>query len=255
MNRVHWQMYLGLLAVIWGSVISSSCATRVKGLYCDPGFTYPAVVSGRMVVGGVTSALNPLPPATRNLYGNILSREFLDEQENFRILPSSRLASLIGSENLNRLLDEYRVYGQLSDAWLQELRPAVREARYLMLARIEKDDIQNERSDETVYDKDGKSVEDRRKITLKTERTVGASLGIYDLDRGIEVWRGTVEKSATRKTNYETNEWGDLASVVVDAVLDKDVRSSRTDYPTPVSLDDLLNRIFEGFAENMPEPE
>lgn len=239
-------------------MIITSCATHVEGLKADPSFTYAAVVSNNLLAGGVTSALTTLPPAERNRLGGILRREFLDEREDIRVLPAGTLARSLGTDAYDALLDDYRLYGQLSETQLGDLRNKVTEARYLIFARIESDEIENERTESSVYDKKGKRIEDKKKIKLCTKRTVSASMNIYDLTTDIQAWSGTVEKYDSRSREFETSEyeWIDvLADVILEGVTGEDVDRSQPGFPAPPSMDKLIARIFKGFAENLPEKE
>lgn len=258
MKNGHQHLLPGLAAVILGGLIVASCATHVEGLKTDPSFTYAAVVSNNLMVGGVTSALTTLPPAERNRSGGILRREFLDEREDIRVLPAGTLAQSLGTDAYNALLDDYRLYGQLSETRLGDLRNKVKDARYLIFARIESDEIENERTESSVYDKKGKVVEDKKKIKLCTKRTVSASMNIYDLTTGIQAWSGTVEKYDSRSREFETSEYewtADLAEVIMEGVTGEDIERSKPGFPAPPSMDKMMARVFEGFAENLPEKE
>ena len=68
--------FAGVATVLIGMSLLPACATHVIGLYRHPSFTYPAVVEGKMGVGGVTS-LRPVSDADRLQYTAVLRARFL----------------------------------------------------------------------------------------------------------------------------------------------------------------------------------
>lgn len=259
MKKQHWWAAVLALAALF----SGGCATHVEGLQADPRFTYAAVMSGRIAVGGVVSAWEDLPPPVRSQYADIFARALREERPSYPLMSPSGVSTAMGVRAYEAMLRQYRDYGGLGPQDFRAAHQGLPDIRYLALARLERDDIAHDRSeyeqDEMKEDKKGKSKPTGRVIVTirhETSRIVAATLHIYDLWEGRLVWSGLVTKSSTesnedRNTYSKGDSWKDelLVSVVKGVVLDE-----ADPYPAPPPLHQLLEWTFEGFAENLPEP-
>ena len=247
MKRTRFITMLLMTILVLGLCIVPACKTQVIGLVKDPTFTFEAITSGKMAIGGVTSALKRMPDAERNRYADMMRMRFLGERESFIILPAGIVAHFLGHDEYRNMLDEYRTYGRLSDKMKQRLITNFKVARYIVFARIEKDNISKSRRD-VVRDEFGKELENKKTI-MEITRSTDVSMNIYDLRTGVTVWSGTVEKYSSRSNEYvEKRKSKFFLIALVETILE-----SRPEYPEPSSLDEQLGRIFTGFAKNLPE--
>ncbi len=133
----------------------------------------------------------------------------------------------------------------------------------LMLAHIEQDRV-TQNHDQTETDV-ADSEEDARKgdydqvqvdVSMTTQRDMGVTLSIYDLDQSVMAWTGYVSGSdynsndSSRTFNKDKRWKEELVDVFVDSL----IGLNSGEYPAAPSQDEVLSDIFEGFAENMPEP-
>ena len=107
----------GAITVLLGMSLLPACATQVIGLYRHPSFTYPAVVEGKMGVGGVTSWGN-VSDADRLQYTALLRARFIDGRPRFQMIPASAGIGQLDTATYNTMLYEYRLDRQLSEVRL-----------------------------------------------------------------------------------------------------------------------------------------
>jgi len=227
-----------------------SCTTHIDNLQVDPSFTYQAVNSGKMAVGGVVSMVNPLKEDVRIRYGNLLRQSILAQREQFKVLFSGFVANKIGKNNYIKLINEYRGTGVLADNHLGTLKSKVNGVRYLLFAMVENDMVDKYRSDT----KDKKSGDTT--ITTTTSRQVSCSLQIYDLTQSKIVWSGTVDKKYSNSNEFKKEKKDGLIDLV--EAIGKAANNQKQEeyaFPSPPALEKVLKRAFSGFAENFPEKE
>jgi hypothetical protein len=214
----------------------------------DPSFTYEAVRSGILAIGGVTSALEGLPGAKQNRYANIMRMVFSQNRETFLIISAGTVANVLGHEEYRLMLNEYRTYGQLSDTMKRNLMTKFNTARYVVFARIEKDEITQSQSEEIIYDDTGMEITGT-KIILETTRSTDVSMITYDLWSGAIVWSGSVEECSSRSNSHVDRE---RINIFFEILMDI-IFVLCLEYPEPESMDTQLEHIFSVFATNLPE--
>ncbi len=249
-----------LFGLLW---LLAGCTTPVKGLYQEESFSYPNVQRGGLGVGGVVNAVDPgayWEPMQRVGYAEVLWRALRDETEGLPLTSALTLSEAIGEENWRALLDRYRAQGRLDPAGVALIGAHYHGARYLVLARLERNEVSREESDETKpqteYDRKLKQEVEtgrmERTRTRTTRRQLGASFQVLDLQNGGHtVWSGAIEKSASEQASksdlYDPKRR--LAETIIDGLLQGDP----PEFPEPPSFDALVERLFTGFAENMPK--
>jgi len=258
MNRFTKSIALFSLALL------SACTTPVIGLLKDPGFTYPAILSGHMAIGGVTSSLEPLDSWERSLYGRILLDRLQKKRQDYSVLSSERVARAMGVDAHNEMLDQYRESGAVPDVFLKKIDQNIKDARYVIFARIEGDDVERNIEEEierfvTKRDKDGKPLEETSRVKEKyvTTRTVSVSFAVYDLESDTPAWSGVIIEGASRTNVYsDSNDSQDNSNDSFWRQLFKSMllkAPSRHRYhPNPATLREVLIKVFSGFAGNMP---
>lgn len=252
--------YLFVFVLLISSL--TACKTQVIGLQQHPSFTYQSTLQTQFVVAGVVSSVAQLDDITRIRLGDLLARTFQQRQAHIRIIRTGFVFKALGEQAFTKLLDDYQLTAVIKQDEVLDLRNAFPNARYVMLARIEKNQINHEH-DETETDvadseKDrqaGEYEQIRVDVSLQTSRSMGASLLIYDLKDHVTVWSGYVEKSDynsndSSHTFTKDKRWQEeLLETFVDSLIGLDNGS----YPEAPTRQDVLESIFEGFAENMPE--
>lgn len=252
-----------LMIVLICLVGLAACKTPVVGMQQHPSFTYESAMNSRFVIGGVVSTVMPLDDMTRTRFSDLMGRSFAKEKPRLAIVRAGFLIKVLGYQAYEQMLDEYRDTGVISPLDADQIRRALPDVRYLMLVRIEQNRvIQNHDQTETdVAD----SSEDAKKgdydqvqvdVSLTTTREMGATLTIYDLKQDVVAWTGYVNGSDINSNNSSRtfNKDKRWKEELVDAFVDTLIGLNSGEYPVAPSQQEVLADIFEGFAENMPEP-
>jgi len=241
----------------------SACKTQVIGMQQHPSFTYETLMQSRFVIGGVVSTVTPLDDMTRMRFSDLMGRTFAEEKPRLVIMRTGHVLKALGYEPFEQMLNAYRQSGVIDPLDAALLRRAFPDIRYLMLARIEKNHV-SQNHDQTETDV-ADSSEDAKKgdydqvqvdVSLTTTREMGATLTIYDLKQNVMAWSGYVRGSDTNsndssRTFNKDKRWKEE---LVDVFIDTLIGLNSGEYPAAPSQDEVLSDIFEGFAENMPEP-
>jgi hypothetical protein len=243
--------FLHLIYLALGLV---GCATKVAGLKQSPTFTFDNIARGKISVGGVALTTAPLSEGHRASLGGILRTALLEERKEFTVLPVGTAASRLGSE-YPKVLRELQEAGSLSEASLGLLRRKIRDSRYIAFARVENDEVSKDRHETASSDKEGKPIPGSERVIANAQRSVTASLLVYDLTNGEMAWSGTVTKSLTGSRQYDKEREIGLVSVIKAIKGDSNTQSPEEKYPFPEAPDSkqVLAKVFAGFAENFPE--
>lgn len=246
-----------ILLMALTALLATACATtQVSGLRHDKSLTTQSIIQGRLVVAGVTSSLQPLEAGQRGRYADTLLWALRDARPAYPLLPAADLAQRLGDARYQALLDSYGRDGVLGEAVLRQDYP---QPRYLLLARIENDYVERRRDEreEDVPPRDGEMVKEvRATVDFVTTRYLAVSLQIYDLQAGTSVWHGLVEDNEARHNthsrtyDHERRLQQSLVELLLAVVIDGG--SEEQAYPAPVPREQLLRRVFEGFAKHLP---
>jgi hypothetical protein len=222
-------------------VVAGGCGTKVIGLRTDPSFTYDSLYAGGIVVGGVTSLLDEgETAATRRHRASLLRVSILEKRPDIDVQPAEAISQAVGQESYAAVLDDYRLGGELDQARLAQLSEVLADLRYVIFARIEDDAID---SGITVQ-RDTARGEDTR--IFRTSRTVTTGFQVYDLTAGNPVWSGYIKEGKKEENRYV--EYSNLGQALVAALL-----GNEPEYPMTPEFDEVLRKIFEGFAEHLPD--
>ncbi|MDX8390937.1 MAG: hypothetical protein R8M38_10680 [Mariprofundaceae bacterium] len=242
-------------------VLSGCGPTKIHGLQQHVSFNYEHVMASSIVVGGVTTSLSyKLKPAKASYYSELLQQALLRERPNYNLVANGLLASRLGTE-YRGIMDRFRMHGVVHIDDLRAVHHILPNTRYAMFARINHNDVRQEYEDYQYIEKNEKK--DPRddelvvKETFKTIRTLSASLAIYDLLANELVWSGAVNQSDTERNVYshERPLHENWKKTMLDAFVTELLfgGASHKHYPPPMPTHTLLERVFIGFAENMPK--
>jgi len=230
----------------------SGCATKVTGLKKSNAFNYNNVKLGRIAVGGVTSAVERLNSREQTTYGNLLKAQILEERGSLSVASVGVLKKKLGKRRYNELMSEYEELGTVGPEWYSTLNNKIKRQRFLIFARIENNDVDQDRTENTQYDSNGNP--DYTNIVSKTSRAITASIQVLDLKNQEVAWSGTITKTLSNSRNYRRREEMGIVKLV-KAIKGTQAQSKDAKYPFPAApkTKNVLARLFMGFGENLPE--
>ena len=240
-------------------LVFSGCATipKINNLKQDKSFTPDEIVAGRLGVGGVVSIVNDLDDSARRQYSDILRKSLLSVRKEYVILPVEEVAKWIEKDHYQAILNDYKYTGELSLNLLKKLASSQTAFRYLLLIRIIENEITKTREKSPrpeippQWDLEGNPVVKEIAVELTTSRRIRVSLDIYDLEKEILVWHGTINenKSKERTAYIEKKDEGIgrmFALIPVRTFLEVALE------PSAPTTDKLLQKIFKAFAQYIP---
>jgi hypothetical protein len=239
------------IVVAMCAMSSLGCATKVAGLKADPSFTYDTVSSGGVVIGGVVSLVKDLGMAEISTYANTMRTQLQEERADYNIAPMASVVSALGEADFMAMMADYKAMGSLSEGHIQKLKEKVAAGRYLVLSRIEANDVTTDRRVE--QDKNNKGKVTGEKIVKIARRNMAVTMEIFDLKEGKRVWSGSITKDKVNKNEYQEQKDGALVAVIKIATKTTETEDQKYPYPEPPADTELLEEILQGFATNMPK--
>jgi hypothetical protein len=257
-----------LYFVIILQICLTGCTTKISGLMSHESFTYPALIQEKIAIVGITSTIKPIKKKEQNAIGKIIYSSFLEKRRDLSLVKAGDVVTAIGAELRSKSLEEYQLTGTIPASILEVLKQNLEGIRYVIFARIDKDDISKFESI-SYRAKDGKEISSYKDGAVEvhkreTTRRETVSLHVFDLVRGIPVWGGSVSKSDSRHITFDVapnnhsfklsalagEALVGVAKIMLEDQLDDSSQQSN-DYPV-VGREAVLKKIFHGFAENLP---
>jgi hypothetical protein len=212
------------------------------------------VADGGLLVGGVTVAVTAEDTESRDALrlGDEL-RQFLEARRGRELVGPGKLLLDGDAEVYRAVLEEYERSARLTPASLEALQTRRDLGRYLLLARIDVDEIEKTH-EETRDDQDDRV---RFEVELLSRRHVGLSADVYDLDERRVVWSSSFDRRLQKRGRRFTHEA--LATDVTNAPIEelREIRDRirEVGYPDPPRRADVLQRLFSDLAEALPATE
>lgn len=235
----------------------TACTTPVYDLRSDPGFTYAPLLAGGLAIGGVAAQLEPLSPAVATQEAQVLAQAVAAERPALRIVGSEAVGRALGVPRQTRLQDAFGG-GPLPGDVFSQLAPLGALARYVVYARLERDEVFQRQGTrvldlpDPVYearDRDGHRIwvplYDRVEVidVFETVRRLVVYFEVLDLHDVRVVWSGRIEKSGSHSNDFSRGvgpAWSPgFPGVGV--------------FPPPPQAAGLLEAAYRGFAENLPK--
>jgi len=243
---------LKLIALI-SLFLITSCGTKVVGLQQAESFNHANIKSGRMVVGGVVDAVETMNPKTGLSYANALRAQIIEERPAFKVSNASYLIKKLGRKDYDKITNELEMDGALSEASLSLLATKIAGVRYVTFARIESNEVSNDRNEQADTDSQGNET-GKKSILTTTTRSITVNFRVLDLKEKSTAWSGLISKSDQEQSKFAVKSENGLISLV-KAIKGTGETEDDKKYPFPKapSLKDSLKQAFAGFADNLPE--
>jgi hypothetical protein len=227
-------------------LILAGCSAESELTRLDPSLTDRDLRQGKLAVLGVVKYQEPdqvRPPLIA-----MLEKTWREERADVPLVPAESVSRALGLERDRKLLLSYEYQGKLDPAALAEISDSLRGvARYLVVARVDKDRIRN--STRGVSSSDTTVVRPDYAIGV-TGRDAGVAVQLYDLERRALVMSARFEGS----TENERPMLSPLRSRGNDGVTleVKGVSPEEMGYPGEPDLAPALEEPFRNFARMLP---
>ena len=222
------------------------CASESDLLRLDPGLTETDLRQGKLAVLGVVKFQEPdqvRPPLIA-----MLEKTLGEERVDVPLIRADSVRHVLGDERYRRILLGYEYHGTLDSAALREIAdPLQGVARFVVLARVEKDRTRN--SARSISDADGAG---RTGYAMGiTGRDATVEIHLYDVARRALVMKGKYDGSSENsKPIVSSVPPGGGPAVTVE--VGEAVPPEAQGYPGVPELAQALEEPFRAFARALP---
>lgn len=218
---------------------------EVVGLECDPSFTYAALSAAPLAVFGVTSeSLEPASASASLQLGGLLAQRLATKRRDLSVLAASQVADSLGIEDYTSFVREYQARGSLDEGALSRLAASLGGVRYMVLARLEVDELLTASSVDKYSEERGGVDCNVEETTNVAARTLAVHFTVYDLHLRRSAWAGQITDLKERTNSDAWNSCDTLLFNVLTMLL-----NGESDLP---ELTDVLGKVFEDFARHLP---
>jgi len=247
-------------------LIMVACKAQVSGLQQDSSFTHASLSQSPVLVLGVLPAKEPVQASWVRYQGDLLTQALRKERGKVTWIPTAQVVQQVGDKPMQDFWQVYMQHKQLDVAILSLLHQKFPKARYLVLAKVERNQTRQYRDkyEEDEFDEMGKPTGYYRvTIAQVAVRNMSVSLLVYDMQSKIRAWYGSLHDgeqhaNETSDTFNKNNGFAaSLAAGVTSALIGNATNGfmglsepEKADIP---DAEPILQRIYKGFAENMPD--
>lgn len=234
----------------------------VSTVYTTPGGIRPGsetggviehsvVLGNTMAVLGIVASEKKMRDFQRKNLAIELETRLRVQDSSTPVIPYSQVKSALRSNGQHRLmLDRYRINGRLTEADWGVLRASGMAARYVVVARIDRDETEKfEPRKIAMKNSHGDTLSDRQQVTLMHRRSVEVAARVYDLTTGNEVWSGAYVSEPANQTSYTeytgSSFTGSMATLLTNSFTNG--RSAKK-YPPAPSATEALREAFSTIA-------
>lgn len=212
-------------------------------------FTAASLKKGGTVVGGVIDQTSSGNFDMVSLAKSLEAR-LRESRPELSMMKVSELIETLGLESYKRILDEFRLNGNLSSDTMALLREKV-SVRYILMAKIVADELDRDRSRKDITNK-----EEKAKVISEVRRKLTTRFTFYDLRHSEMAWTGLVPTWGKSERVYQVtskNTEGNNSNVLnvlnqySDIEMDK-----RYPFPSSPSRDNLFKQAGRGLTKNIP---
>jgi hypothetical protein len=228
-------------------LILAGCSAESELTRLDPALTAGDLRQGKVAVLGVVKYQEPdqvRPPLIA-----MLEKAWHEERADVPLVPAESVSRALGAERDRKLLLSFEYQGSLDPAALTELSDSLRGvARFLVVARVEKDRIRN--STRGINSSDTTVARSDYAMGI-TGRDAGVAVQLYDLDRRVLVMSAHFEGSSENERPMLSplrSRGNDGVTLEVKGAVSPDEMG----YPAEPELALALEEPFRNFARMLP---
>lgn len=234
--------------IIFISFVLVSCVSQVKNLKKNQEFTHSAIISGKIIDGGIVSKNVVIKRQEQVSISELLRNQFPEMEKDYSIQTINFLLSKVDKTHYQNTVDDYQSDSHISEKNLLNLKKNIDE-QYIFFSCIEQDKIIKDK-----YETAG----EQPRIIMMTIRKLKVSFLIYDLNKTSQVFSGSVEKSLANKLEYsKASEIVNLAvsttnSGIESAGGEKMIKERKNAYPEAPKTEAILQQVFRAIIDKMP---
>ncbi len=233
------------IALVAAALAGCSSLPEVAGLESDPSFTYESLSAAPVAVLGMTvTGMEPASTSASLQLGGMLAESLTKKRRDLRFLSAADVADSLGLRDYTRLVQEYHDRSGLDSLALSHLAEALGGVRYLLLARLEVDELETGTSvNNSSEERDGRAC-DVEQTNRFASRTVGVHFKLYDLPQRRSAWTGQITNTEERTNGDAWNSCDPLLFNLLTMLLNEE--------PDLPELARVLRKVLDDFALHLP---
>lgn len=241
------------------TLLFSACTPSATGLYRDPSFTYNAMHTQGMAVGGVadnSAFMGNTPPPSSLSYAENLREAFINKSPGLAVMPAGDVAQALGISTYNAMMTYYAQNDSVPVEDLDKLKAHTQNLGYVAFGRIVSNQISHSTSTESEVTHHGNTRDTAD--DYETTRTVTVQVKIYSLTTHQIVWSGSLTDSITNTNSYplmHPSHFHNDSSQIIDDVVTGFVNGSvqgNAQYPAAPGSSDVAARAMNELMANLP---
>ena len=234
-----------VIALVAAARAGCTSLPEVAGLERDPGVTYESLSAAPVAVLGMTvKGMEPASTSASLQLGGMLAESLTEKRRDLRFLSPANVADSLGLRDYTRLVQEYQDNSGLDSLALSHLAEALGGVRYLLLARLDVDELETGSSVNNSSEEREGHVCDVEQTNKFASRTVGVHFTVYDLPQRRSAWTGQISNSEKRTNGDAWNSCDPLLFNLLTMLLNEE--------PDSPELARVLRKVFDDFALHLP---
>lgn len=230
---------LGINFLIVGFVLSliSACTHNMENVISKKSFSAENITNEKVLFWGLSTGAPLWEKKEFSRLSNTALSTLASRRDNVDIRADTILLSSLGEEKYREIYQKNLVGERLSSETLSAISSAAEDYRYVVLSRIDKNQITelSNHSEKTI------TYTTKRELTIHTE--------IYDLQENQLVWSGD---NSNVRSNTNTNEHHGSRNFFKDIIHDSLDRNIYGTYPSPPAIEYMVRRSFKQLADSLP---
>ncbi len=176
--------------------------------------------------------------------GGMLAESLTKKRRDLRFLSAADVADSLGLRDYTLLVQEYHDRSELDSLALSHLAEALGGVHYLILSRLEVDELETGTSVNNSSEERHGHTCDVEQTDKFASRTVGVHFTVYDLRQRRSAWTGHITNSGKRTNGDAWNSCDPLLFNLLTMLLNEE--------PDPPELARVLRKVLDDFALHLP---
>ena len=229
-----------VLVIIVNSIALAGCAAfkpyTVKKQVSDPEFTMLEILATGLVLGGITSSVEPFDDQQREEMTALLETILL-QHSIYKINTAVKLSDRLKKSQYQKILNEFRTSSSLAVDVATALKEKLYPARYILFINVIRDDVTK------------KTSRIPNAINYTTTRSTEVTLNIFSLKTQKPAVLANITATNKKTNKIEEHRNRDPLISTMRIVVNQLVMGG---YPEPPGIKENLRKVFLGVADQIP---